>query len=435
MSSASWSRFPLRRIKMVAQVKPSNVDKLSTEGHATVQLCNYVDVYRNDRITGDLPFMGATATDSQISEFSLQTGDVVITKDSETPDDIASPALVEASASGVVCGYHLAILRPEQIVGSYLFYALQAKPVREQFSCNAKGVTRFGITINGIGSVLIPLPSEAKQRSIVRFLDSETTRIDALIGAKLRMLELLTQQLSTKTIQLLTRGTRGSTVSSTGLDAIPEAPSHWQIRRLATLFRESTSTGEPTLPVLSITISAGITDRELGDEDRARVVNRIEDRSAYKVVQPGDLAYNMMRAWQGALGVSKVPGAVSPAYVVARPIVPMHSPYFEALLRTPMFIEEMRRASKGIADFRQRLYWQDFRRIQIPLPPQDEQFEIYEAVAKATADFQDRDRQIRRSIDLLRERRSALISAAVLGQLDARSDACIPETSTTDLAA
>ncbi len=143
--------------------------------------------------------------------------------------------------------------------------------------------------------------------------------------------------------------------------------------------------GQDGLPVLSVSINWGISDRELNDDDRHRIVNQIDDKNSYKRVRPGDLVYNMMRAWQGALGVAKLDGLVSPAYVVARPTRKLHAPYFEYLLRTPIWIEDLRRASKGIADFRQRLYWEHFRQVLVLLPPLSEQMSIADFLGRETA--------------------------------------------------
>lgn len=154
---------PLRR---VATIRSSNVDKVMEEGENIVRLCNYIDVYYNDRITGEIEFSRGSATPPEVKKFGLKTGDVVITKDSETPDDIAVPALVEPSAEGVVCGYHLAILRPveTEVSGPYLFWSLKAKPVRDAFSIRAKGITRYGLTLGGIASVVIPVPDLDTQK-------------------------------------------------------------------------------------------------------------------------------------------------------------------------------------------------------------------------------------------------------------------------------
>lgn len=162
-------------------------------------------------------------------------------------------------------------------------------------------------------------------------------------------------------------------------------PDHWQFRRAGLLFRRVSEPNLDDLPVLSVSIHDGISDRQLEDDERDRKVNLISDRSSYQRVRPGYLAYNMMRAWQGAVGISNVEGAVSPAYVVAKPEGNFHSKYYEYLLRSRYFIEKMRQGSKGIADFRRRLYWEQFKEIELPLPPVSEQISIASYLDRETA--------------------------------------------------
>lgn len=135
-------RLVTRSLRHVADVLVSNVDKKSAEGERSVLLCNYTDVYYQTKITADLGFMAATATPSQIAKFGLRAGDSIITKDSETAGDIAVPAHVPRDLPGVVCGYHLALVRPRHaaIDSSFLGWSLQSDFMREQFAARASGV-------------------------------------------------------------------------------------------------------------------------------------------------------------------------------------------------------------------------------------------------------------------------------------------------------
>ena len=143
-----------------------------------VRLCNYVDVYKNDRITQGIPFMSATASRDEIEKFRLNRNDVVITKDSEVWDDIGVPSLVTEPADDLISGYHLAIIRPrEDTYGPYLFWALRSKPTAYQFHVEAKGVTRYGLAHHGIQSALIPHPPLSEQKATVRFLDHADEQI------------------------------------------------------------------------------------------------------------------------------------------------------------------------------------------------------------------------------------------------------------------
>src|SRR4051794_16061674 len=110
------------KLKHIASAQASNVDKNAVDGEMPICLCNYTDVYSNERITSELPFMRATATLQEIDRFALEAGDVLITKDSESWDDIAIPAYVPQTLPGVICGYHLSQIRPapDHLFGGFL---------------------------------------------------------------------------------------------------------------------------------------------------------------------------------------------------------------------------------------------------------------------------------------------------------------------------
>ena len=187
---AHWKVQPLRS---VASHIVSNVDKVSLEHEIPVRLCNYTDVYHNEFIKLCANFMHATASAEEISKFGLRAGDVLITKDSETWNDIGVPALVCETAPDLVCGYHLALLRPhEQVMcGAFLFRCLQAKPIRLQLELAANGVTRFGLPKSKIGTIILPVPPLPQQRAIADYLDRETGRLDALAGRTRESVALL----------------------------------------------------------------------------------------------------------------------------------------------------------------------------------------------------------------------------------------------------
>ena len=171
-----WRSTSLRE---VIDLKLSSVDKKSKDDEHYVRLCNYTDVYNNNFIYGDMDFMTATATEREIVNCSLSNGDVVITKDSEKYDDIGIPALIREDIPNLVCGYHLAILRPSpQIDSTYLFYVLSTKQVQEQFHSYANGITRFGLRKADIGLVEIPLPPLPKQRAIAHILGTLDDKIE-----------------------------------------------------------------------------------------------------------------------------------------------------------------------------------------------------------------------------------------------------------------
>ena len=156
----------------IADLRLSGVDKLTTPGQKKVRLCNYRDVYYSEAILDSMEFMEATATETEIQNCQLTIGDVVITKDSETPNDIGVPAVVRGPVSNLICGYHLAILRPLKSVldGEYLHYALCTDNAKRQFQMYANGITRFALRAGDIKRVRIPLPVLVQQRKIAAVL-------------------------------------------------------------------------------------------------------------------------------------------------------------------------------------------------------------------------------------------------------------------------
>ena len=188
------SHWNFRRLKHIAKVRLSNVDKHSRVNELPVKLCNYTDVYYKSFITNEINFMEATATEEQIHNFSLETDDVLITKDSESFDDIAVPAYVPQTLQNVICGYHLAHIKPIHIEGSYLFRSFQAEDISSQFRIAANGITRFGISKSAINDAIFLIPPIAEQRRIVEFLDRYTDEIDRVIAQKQRLIELLKEQ-------------------------------------------------------------------------------------------------------------------------------------------------------------------------------------------------------------------------------------------------
>ena len=159
----------------------SPVDKKTVDGEFPVKLCNYTDVYYNNTIDSKIAFMAATAKPLEIEKFSLIEGDVIITKDSETSDDIGVPAYVKESIYNLLCGYHLAILRPKKhTIGEYVCYALTSPRAKYDFYRFANGITRFGLTTESYQKIRISLPLLPEQKRIVNLLDTAKKEVEVL---------------------------------------------------------------------------------------------------------------------------------------------------------------------------------------------------------------------------------------------------------------
>lgn len=227
-------------LSSISKIQLSNVDKKTIKGEIPVLLCNYTDVYNNNEITEKIAFMKASASNNEILKFSLNVGDVLITKDSETWKDIAVPAFVAGVFEGVLCGYHLAHIRPifELIDGKYLFYLFQINEFVHQFRLAATGVTRYGLSVKSIEQSVIPIPPLPEQHRIATVLstiDDCIEKTEALI-AKLNSVKAGLMQ------DLLTRGVddegriRTESTHEFKDTAIGRVPVEWDVRKFSEIF-------------------------------------------------------------------------------------------------------------------------------------------------------------------------------------------------------
>ena len=198
-------RWPVSQLGALAHIRISNVDKKIMPGEEPIRLCNYMDAYSNEYISDDIPFMDGTASEQEIKNFRIAKGDILITKDSETPEDIGIPAVVIEDIDNLVCGYHLAIIRPDiDLIDSvYLAKQLASPRTARYFALNANGSTRYGLTISVIENATVPTPSKAEQAKIAEILstvDQAIEQTEALIAKRQRIKTGLMQDLLTRGI-------------------------------------------------------------------------------------------------------------------------------------------------------------------------------------------------------------------------------------------
>lgn len=419
---SSWRALPL---KAVGSYIVSNVDKVPAEDELPVRLCNYTDVYKNDFITPEMEFMRTTATKREIAKFHLKTGDVVITKDSESWDDIAVPAFVTESADDLVCGYHLAILRGgEELRGRFLFRCLQAKAIRLQLELAANGITRFGFGSEAIGRLLLPVPSLPEQDRIAAFLDRETARVDGMIGKKQQLLGLLEEKRASLISHAITRSIEpNAKLRDSGSAWLRRIPAHWELKPLGFLLRRITYGFTNPMP----TASTGpylLTANDIGED-------RIKFETARKTTDDAyrDLLTDKSRPRRGDILITKdgtlgrtalcdgTPCCINQSVAMLRVNQTAASTLFvlRALQAAPY---QARIAYDAGGTTIKHIYITRLTKMPVALPPKDEQDEIVRFVEGRMSAFDVLLRQITESIALLREHRAALILAAVTGKID-----------------
>lgn len=316
------------------------------------------------------------------------------------------------------CTTELLALRPFCLDRRFLFYLVLSDAFLKQVDASTYGTKMPRANWEFIGGLPTFVPPLDEQRVIASFLDRETARIDALAAKKERLVELLQEKRTALVTRAVTKGLDPKVpMKDSGVEWIGEIPEHWDMRRSGLLFDDRDEKGYPDLLVLNVSLHEGVTIREFSDE---HIEQQSEDRGVYKRAMKGDIAFNKMRMWQGAVGVAPEDGLVSPDYTVARPLPGVCSEYYAYVFRTSRCKTEINKRSHGIVPDRNRLYWDDFKQIKLPYPSFSQQLTIVDFIREKSEGVDRLIATIRKGVLLLKEYRTALISAAVTGKIDVR---------------
>jgi len=420
------NEWMIKRLKFTASSTTSNVDKLTKDDEFEVFLCNYTDVYNNKFIDFSINFMPATATKTEIEKFSLVDECVIITKDSESWNDIAVPAFVPGGLEGVLCGYHLAIIKSNDINAKFLYYLLASNLINQQFQVCANGVTRFGLPQSGINNANLLIPSLDEQRAIASFLDRECVRIDALIEKKHRLLELLEEKRRAVITQAVTHGLAPSvTMKESGVEWLGEVPKLWEVKRLKFCVNSGFQYGA--------NVAAELTDPDLPRYIRITDMNddgTLKDDTfrslTYEQAEPYLLRNkDILLARSGAtVGKSfmydKSMGTAAYAgYLIrisASSIIDAY--YLYAFINSNSYWQWIN--SIFIQATIQNVSAEKYANLMLPIPSLDEQHAIVSFIDHECARIDAQRWAHEKSIALLKEYRASLITQVVTGQIDVR---------------
>ena len=269
-----------------------------------------------------------------------------------------------------------------------------------------------------VSSIEMATPTLAEQIAIATFLDRETGKIDALIAEQEKLLALLAEKRQATISHAVTKGLNSDVpMKDSGVVWLGEVPEHWVVTPIKALFRQQKRQNFPDKEVLSVYRDYGVVRKG----SRTDNLNKTpDDLSSYQLVEQNDLVVNKMKGWQGSLGVSEFEGITSPDYMVFSPLHTEDSTFLHILLRSPPLVSTYRSISNGIRPAQWRLEPEQFLRTKIYLPPIEEQETIVSYCLHEIAKLDGLKAESERAITLLKERRSALISAAVTGQIDVR---------------
>ncbi|QIZ45502.1 restriction endonuclease subunit S [Dickeya zeae] len=414
-----------KKLKFLATVQPSNVDKKTVDGEEPIILCNYTDVYKNEYIDGRLEFMQASATETEIKKFKVDIGDVIITKDSETPDDIAVPACITEEVEGLVCGYHLTQIKPIQLYGRYLFRLFQSKGFNAQFVVSANGVTRFGLPQHAIANAFAPVPPPEEQKAIARFLDFKTAQIDALIAKQQALLDKLAEKRTALISHAVTKGLEPSApMKKSGVDWLGDIPVSWTTKRLRFL---TTMNGGMTPSTSNSAYWNGdipwITPKDMKKDFLSESIDTLTDEAiqdtGITLHESGRVLIvvrGMILAHTFPVAINTVPATVNQDMKALS--TSLNNQYLAMLLKgiQPLILSLVEQSAHGTKVLRTDI----FKNIHLPVPPSDVQEKIVKQVESWLVSLDAQKSSINSVIERLREYRSALITNAVTGKIDVR---------------
>jgi type I restriction enzyme, S subunit len=308
---------------------------------------------------------------------------------------------------------HALVASPREPFSTQWLGSLLGAMNLNQYSVSA---AQPGLAAEAISQLRIPFPPIKEQRAIAEYLDRETKRLDELVRAKEGLLELVAEKRRALITRAVTRGLNPkSPLRDSGVEWLGAIPEEWATRRVKYLFSLITDAApeDNDFELLALYTDIGVKPRK---ELEARG-NNSTTTDNYWIVKSGDLVVNKLLAWMGAFGVSEYEGVTSPAYDILRGNAEVEPMYYHHLFRCGICFPEFRRRSYGIMDMRLRLYFERFGDMPVPFPPLAEQRAIVAYIATETAKLDALRSSAERTIRLLKERRSALISAAVTGKI------------------
>lgn len=326
-----------------------------------------------------------------------------------------------APCSGEAVGDFIVIRPKTNVLPDFLHRFLLTPGVIQKVNSSTTGAKMPRTNWDALASIAIAIPPREEQIAIVQYINRETARIDALIGKKERFIQLLKEKRAAVITHAVTKGLDPSVpMRDSGVEWLGKVPAHWGLVPFWSLFSRTKSTGHAGEVLLSVYREIGVVPRE-GREDNHNKPS--EDISLYQKVEEGFLVINKMKAWQGSVAISPYSGVVSPAYFVYEPKHGQNSVYLHFLLRSECYTSGYLQISKGIRVGQWDLDPQAHRIMTVCLPPLAEQAKIANHIEAQLVRIDKLVAGTDRSIELLREKRAALITAAVTGKIDVRAAA------------
>jgi type I restriction enzyme, S subunit len=267
-------------------------------------------------------------------------------------------------------------------------------------------------------SLPAPVPPLPEQAAIAAFLARETAKIDALVAEQERLMALLREKRQAVIAHAITKGINPDVpLKDSGVQWMGMIPRHWNVVQSRRLFRVRSEKARDGDAMLTASQKYGIiAQADFVRLEGRRVVEVIKGVDSLLHVEPDDFVISM-RSFQGGVEWSTLRGSISFHYVMLTPNQHVVPRFFARLLKADPYIQALRKTTDLIRDG-QELRFSHFVQVPLPLVPRSEQQSIADYLDEKTAEMDRLIEQSGRAIDLLRERRAAIITAAVTGGID-----------------
>lgn len=410
-----WPVMPLGYRYEVALGKMLDGKRVSGQ-HLAPYLRN-TDVQWDSINVDDLPEMDFAPHEQ--SRYSLKPGDLLVCEGGE----VGRCAIWTGQLRR--CYYQKALhrLRPRNTrfdSPRFVMYLLRAASASGVLTGENGRATIAHLPAETLRAYRFAFPPLDEQDAIATFLDRETAKIDALVAEQERLTALLREQRESAISEAVTRGVRGNRrFLPSGIKWLGDIPEDWSAVQSRRLFRVRNEPARTTDRQLTASQKYGmLLQSEFMELEGRRVVQVIAGTDTLRHAEPNDFIISL-RSFQGGIEWCKLPGSVTFHYVVLVPNVAVHPPYFAWLFKSQPYIQALRTTTDLIRDG-QDLRWSHFVQVPLPVVPLGEQREIAHHLASVTTRIDTLLAEAEEMIALLKERRAALISAAVTGQIDVR---------------
>lgn len=315
------------------------------------------------------------------------------------------------------------VLQPRQeLNGRYAHYLLRSQPFSEEFYRNGRGIVAdlWTTRYSEMKNILLPVPPRDEQDQIVRYLDWQVSKINRLIAAKRKQIELLKEHKEAFINTAVTRGIVGDIpLKESGMQWLPKIPAHWKPVPAKALFRNISELRHEDDPMLAATQKYGLIEQaEYMRRENRRIVLANDNLDKWLHVEPNDFIISL-RSFQGGLEKCDKPGCVTWHYVVLRPQQYVYSPFYKWFFKSASYIGALQKTSDFIRDG-QDLRFSNFIKVGLFVIPMAEQVEIADRLDSEIPKYQKAIDTLEKEIQQINEYRTRLISDAVTGQIDVR---------------